>query len=149
MYFKQNMLADVLNTRPYIGTEYQSILSFVKAQGLTASFHENMKPTDLMRFIDAGIAPLLIIQAWSDDAIDYSQDWKNGHYIVACGYYEQGIYAMDPYTLGNYTYLPFEDLKRRWHTVDQSGNRHYHSGLIMYYENCPIQYDPVKIKYLG
>ncbi|MDF2655031.1 MAG: hypothetical protein K0R19_1505 [Bacillota bacterium] len=149
MYFKQSMLADVLNTRPYTGTEYQRILSFVKSNGLTVSFHENLKITDLIRFIDAGIAPLLIIQAWSDDDTDYSHDWKNGHYIIACGYYEKGIYAMDPYTLGYYTYLSFEDLERRWHSVDQSGNRHFHSALIMYHENCPVKYDPSQIKYLG
>ena len=149
IYYKQSVLEKVLDSRPMVGTSVKRIQSFVASLGLTASFREDMKTEDLINIIDSDIAPILMIQAWSDDEIGYCNDWRNGHYIIACGYYEKGIYVMDPYTLGNYTYLPFEDLEERWHILDMSGTRYNKSALIIHHESCPVVYDPSKIKYLG
>lgn len=149
MYCRQSALAEILQSRPIVGTDFKSIMYLAQLLGLNASMKENMKAEDIENIINSGITPILIIQAWrTEDDIDYSFDWKNAHYIIACGYYEGGIYVMDPNTLGNYTYLPYSQLYKRWHAVDYNGIRHARSGLILDYENCPIKYNPSVIKYL-
>jgi len=147
--YRQSALADILHSQPILGTDANTIIYFMELLGLNADMIDNMEINDIKDYIDSGIAPMLLIQAWPDDEIEYQYDWKDAHYIIVCGYYDNGIYAMDPYTLGNYTYLPFRDLLKRWHVVDKSGVRHLNSGLIIEYENCPIKYNPKEIKYLG
>jgi len=149
IYYRQNALADLLHSQPILGTDSQSILFFMQLLGFKASMVDNMEINDIQEYINAGITPILLIQAWVEDDIEYPYDWKDPHYIIACGYYENGIYVMDPYTLGNYTYLPYCELVNRWHVVDKSGVRHFNSGLIIEYENCPVRYNPNTIKHLG
>lgn len=64
------------------------------------------------------MTPILIIQAWKDDNIDYEFDWKDNHYVIACGYDDHRIIFMDSFTLGNYTYISNTELMKRWHVVD-------------------------------
>ena len=116
--------------------------------GFKASMSEDMEVNDIKKCISVGITPILIIQAWKNDEIEYIYDWKDAHYIIACGYYDDGIYAMDPYSLGNYTYLPYNELLNRWHAVDKSGDRHLRSGLIISSEGCPVKYKPNVVKHL-
>ncbi|MDP4152247.1 MAG: C39 family peptidase [Bacillota bacterium] len=149
IYYRQSALAGILRSQPILGTDYQTILYFMQLLGLKAAMAENMEIDDLKKYISRGITPMLTIQAWPEDEIEYHYDWKDAHYILACGYYDNGIFAMDPYTLGNYTYLSFSELLRRWHAVDKDGVRHIKSGLIIEYENCPIKYNPKAIKHLG
>lgn len=149
MYYRQSGLADVLQSRPIFGTDYKSILTFAQLLGLNATMDEHMEAKDIENYINMGITPILIIQAWRlEDDIDYPFDYKNAHYVIACGYYDEGIYVMDPNTLGNYTYLPYSQLFKRWHAVDYTGARHIRCGLILNYEKCPIKYDPINVQYL-
>ncbi len=149
MYYRQSSLADVLNSQPILGTDYKSILYFAGLLGLKATMEENLCIDELMNYIDIGITPILIIQAWRlEDDIDYSCDWKNAHYIIVCGYHDNGFYIMDPNVLGNYACLSFSDLMKRWHAVDKDKVRHIQSGLIIHYENCPVKYNPETIKYV-
>ena len=149
MYYRQSALADILHSRPILGTDYNDILYFAKLLGLNAKLQENMEFDDLKSYIDTGVPPILILQAWRlEDDIRYSLDWKNAHYIVACGYYAGGIYAMDPNVLGNYSYLPLSQLLARWHAVDKDGIRHMKSALIIENKDYPIVYSPEKMKYI-
>ncbi|NCB53025.1 MAG: hypothetical protein EOM54_14295 [Clostridia bacterium] len=113
IYYRQSALGEILRAQPIFGTDVSSIIHFVQCLGMSASLAENMDTSDIIKYIDAGIPLILIIQAWPDDDIEYPYDWKDAHYIIACGYYDHGIYAMDPFTLGNYTYLPFAELLKR------------------------------------
>ena len=146
--YSQTALADVLHSKPILGTDAQNILYFMQLLGFKAFMRENMEIHDIRDYVDAGIAPILIIQAWKEDDIEYRYDWKNAHYVVACGYSNNMIYAMDPYTLGNYTYLSFGDLLDRWHAVDSSGTRHINSGLIIQSDSLPPKYNYRMIKHL-
>jgi len=149
MYYRQSALADILRSQPILGTDYKSILYLSKLLGLNAAIEENMSIKDIKDCIDTNIAPILIIQAWRlEDDIKYSLDWKNAHYIIACGYNSNGIYAMDPNMLGNYAYLPFSELTERWHAVDKEESRHIRSGLIIENDKYPIIYNPKAIKYI-
>ena len=148
-YYRQSALAEILHSQPILGTDYKSILYFAKLLWLNASMEEDMSIKDIKDCIDTNTAPILIIQARRlEDDIKYSLDWKNTHYIIACGYNSDGIYAMDPNMLCNYAYLPFSELMERWHAVDKEETRHIRSGLIIENENYPIIYNPKRIKYI-
>jgi len=45
-----------------------------------------MTLNDIRNFIDNGIPIIVLIQAWAESLVDYSQDWEDGHYAVAIGY---------------------------------------------------------------
>lgn len=147
--YRQDVLVEMLQQKPIYGTDYHNIISFMQMLGFQASFNIDMNIDLLKEYIDKGITPILMIQAWKDDDIDYSFDWKDSHYVIACGYDENQIIFMDPYTLGNYTFIPNSELLKRWHTVDQSGSHYYCTGLIIKNENCPFLYDPNIIKHQG
>lgn len=148
IHYSQTALADILHSQPILGTDYETILYFMRLLGFKSSMSEKLEIDDICKYIDAGVTPILIIQAWKDDEIQYIYDWKNAHYVIACGYYDDGLYIMDPYTLGNYTYLPNNELINRWHAVDKSGIRHLRSALIIQSEGCPVKYKPNVMKHL-
>lgn len=146
--YRQSALAEIFHSQPIFGTDTESIVNFARLLGFQASVIDTMRTEDIPRYLAQGITPLLVIQAWRDDDIEYPFDWKDSHYIIACGCYEDGIIAMDPNILGNYAYLPNSELIKRWHYADHSGIHHNRTGLILEYENCPTPYRPSAVKYL-
>ena len=146
--YRQEMLAKTLRARPILGTDYKEIINFVKYIGFEAYLVENMSIDNLKTFIDDNITPLLLIQAWADDGTNYSQDWSDAHYVIACGYDDNRIFFMDPYTLGNYTYIRNDDLKNRWHVKDEYGRIYYGTGIIIKNDHKSYIYNPSSIKYM-
>jgi ABC-type bacteriocin/lantibiotic exporter with double-glycine peptidase domain len=145
--YRQDVLIDILKTKPINGTDYQNIISFMQRLGFQASFHYDMDISTIKDFIKKGITPILLLQAWKEDDIDYLYDWRDGHYTIACGYDDNQILFMDPYTIGSYTYIPNSELMKRWHIVDNAGNHMNHCGLIITNENLQYIYSPHTIKH--
>lgn len=147
MDYRQDVLARELNTKPILGTDFQAIIRFMEKRGFEAYFVEGLKVRDIVSYINNGITPLLILQAWPDDPVSYETDWADNHYVIACGYSEDRIYFMDPYTLANYAYIPNKELPERWHAVDENG-RHYYGGGLIINTGKPYVYDPYAMIYL-
>lgn len=147
--YTQDILSEHLKQKPIYGTEYNNIISFMKTLGFQASFHIEMSLDFLKELIDHGITPLLILQAWKEDAIEYTYVWNNPHYVIACGYDETQILFMDPWTFGSYAFLSTSELMPRWHTTDHSGNHYYCTGLIIKHEQLPFIYKPNIMKRMG
>jgi len=147
--YRQDQLAQIMQSKPILGTDHQDIIRFMQLIGLQASFLTNMSIDCLKSFINDGVTPMLMIQAWADNGVDYDSDWKDSHYVIACGYEGDRIFFMDPDTLGYYTYIPVHELLKRWHVPDVSAGRCYRSGLIIKKEHCSFNYDPKDVKYLG
>lgn len=147
--YRQDELAIILESKPKLGTNYQKIILFVEMIGFQASFIENMNIDCLKAFIDDGITPMLQIQAWGENGVDYAWDWKDSHYVIACGYNGNQIFLMDPWTLGNYTYLTAEELLKRWHIPVVGFGQCYGGGLIIKTDHFQFIYDPNIVKYLG
>ncbi len=146
--YRQDVLSELLMQKPLYGTDYQNIINFMEMLGFYAAYHIEMNIETLKSLIDIKITPLLLLQAWKDDPVDYTYDWRDSHYVVACGYEEDRILFMDPWTLANYTYIPDNELMKRWHTVDQAGNHNYYTGLVIKNDNLPMLYNPSNIKRL-
>lgn len=147
--YRQDTLIELLKQKPIYGTDAHNIIFLMEMLGFDASIHIDMNIGMIKEYIDRGITPLLIIQAWKDDEINYSYDWKDSHYVIACGYDEERIIFMDPYTLGNYTYIPNNELQKRWHSVDEAGNHNFNTGLIIKNDNLHLIYDPHCVKKQG
>src|SRR5690242_5469886 len=84
--YRQDELALALNSKPILGTDYNNIISFLEMLGFQAFWAKNMDINSLTSYINKGITPMLLIQAWSEKAVDYETDWKHSHYVLACGY---------------------------------------------------------------
>ncbi len=144
--YAQDVLVEWLKQKPIYGTDYKDIISFMMKLGFQASFHTDMDIHLLKNLINNGITPILLIQAWKDAEIDYTYDWKDSHYVIACGYEEDRVLFMDPWTLGYYTFIPNNLLMIRWHAQDSFGNPAKYPGLIIKHENLPFIYNPERIK---
>lgn len=142
LIYRQDALSELLKQKPVFGTDYRNIISYMEMLGFQVSFHIDMDIELVREYIDEGITPILVIQAWKEDAIDYPCDWRDSHYVIACGYDENRLLFMDPWTLGNYTFITEHDLINRWHFVDLSGSHYYNSGLILKHDTLPYIYDP-------
>jgi len=145
--YRQDVLTEMLQTKPIYGTEYQNIIDLMQMLGFQASFHFELTLDVIKEYIKNGVTPVLLIQAWKDDDIDYVSDWRDSHYTIACGFDDTRILFMDPYTLGNYTYIPNNELIKRWHTVDAAGNHYFCSGLFIKNDNLPFNYSSHIIKH--
>ncbi len=49
---------------------------------------------------------ILLMQAWSDPIVDYTNNFDDGHFVVAIGYDLNYIYFEDPWILGSIAYIP-------------------------------------------
>jgi predicted double-glycine peptidase len=128
-YF-EDALAKQLATNSRTGTYYKRIIEFGRAHGYSVQADSAMTVDALKQFIDEGTPVICLIQAWAGKTVDYGSDVKDGHYVVAVGYDSQNIYFMDPWSLGNLTYLSYGELLSRWHDV-QKGTRIEHLGIAI------------------
>lgn len=147
--YTQDVLSVLLKQKPIYGTDYRNMLTFMEILGFQASYDTDMTLEHLKELINNHITPILIIQAWKIDTIDYSYDWKSSHYVVTCGYDDNSFIFMDPWTIGNYTSISNEELMKRWHALDHDNNHHYRSGIIIKHNHLPYTYDPNIIKNMG
>jgi predicted double-glycine peptidase len=142
--YRADKLARALKTTAQNGTDYRDIIRVAVSNGYSAQKYTGMSVDQLKGFIDAQTPVLLVIQAWPEKPVDWSQDWKDGHYVVAIGYDNDNIYFMDPATIGNYTYIPVDEFLVRWHDKDQRGKKLINFGIVI--DGKEPVYDPEQIK---
>lgn len=136
---REDQLAKELNAVPKTGTHYQEMVRLAKAKGYLVKVLKDMTLADLKKIIDAGKPVICLIQAWADKPLDYSNDWQDGHYVVAIGHDTNNIFFMDPSTLSNYTFIPEKEFVSRWHDTDGK-EKLVHFGLII--EKSQPKYSP-------
>jgi len=142
--YSEETLVKELKADPVNGTSYQTMADFARSKGYLVDIRTGMTLNDIRNFIDNGIPVIVLIQAWAESLVDYSQDWEDGHYAVAIGYDRDTVYFMDPSTMGNYTYLPNQEFLDRWHDEDK-GVRLDRFGMIIQREKRENHYDPDNI----
>lgn len=137
--YREDQLAKELKAVPKTGTRYQEMMRLATAKGYSVKVLKSMPIADLQKIIDSGKPVICLIQAWADKAVDYSNDWEDGHYVVAIGHDGDNIYFMDPSTLSNYTFIPTKEFVSRWHDTDGK-EKLVHFGLIV--EKSKPKYNP-------
>jgi ABC-type bacteriocin/lantibiotic exporter with double-glycine peptidase domain len=145
--YRADKLAEALKTTPSDGTDYKDIIRVALINGYHVQKVTGMTIDHLKACIDARTPVLLAIQAWPEKPVNWSQDWDDGHYVVAIGYDEVNFYFMDPSTVGNYTYIRTDKFLSRWHDKDQRGQKLIQFGIVI--DGKKPEYNPEQIKPLG
>jgi predicted double-glycine peptidase len=141
-------LAEIMGTDEKDGTAPGNIVRVLLGAGLTVYAGKMTIPL-LKRFLDRHIPAILNIQAWTEDPIslpvDYSDQWNDGHYLVATGYDDGNILFSDPALLGNLGYIPEDELDTRWHDVREVGGiRTDHFGIAAFGKKPKFNRDRVQ-----
>jgi predicted double-glycine peptidase len=143
--YREDQLAEKLRADSIRGTRYPKIVEFARSLGFRVDVQIPMTLEDLKKRIDGRNPVIVLIQAWPDSPVDWSTDWKDGHYAIALGYDADNIYFMDPSTLGLYTFIPIPEFLDRWHDADD-GTRLNHFGMMITREPAGPIYNPDRIK---
>lgn len=117
MYLSQDMLGDEVNVDPIEGVTYTSMMDDpfrARMDFRVSSGHSTL--AQLKQKITQGYASIMLI--WFD------QRHESGHYVVAVGYNETGVFINDPWPdnwmlpegreTGPFAYLSNEELKDLW-----------------------------------
>lgn len=128
--FRHDELVNALEPDPIKGTNYKRMAEFARSLGFQVDVLTPMSLEDLKKLIDDRKPVIVLIQAWPDSPVQWSESWDDGHYAVAIGYDERNIYFMDPSTIGHYTYIPIPEFLDRWHDMDDQ-ERLIHFGMVI------------------
>ena len=135
VYYGKEIREDIVlrqeKTTPQDGTAVQSIVKELHHFGLK-TVHREMTLDDIKKFLRSKVPVILLLQAWTEkEKVDWKNDWKDGHYVVAIGYDHEKIYFEDPSSFER-TYLRDEELRKRWHDIDVGGKKYYNYGIAVY-----------------
>ena len=144
--FRHDELGKVLGPDPIRGTNYEKMAEFARSLGFGVDVLTDMSLEDLKKLIDDRKPTIVLIQAWPDSSVKWSETWTEGHYAVATGYDDRNIYLMDPSTLGHYTFIPVPEFLERWHDTD-GRVKLVHFGMVITGGGSTI-YNPDKMKRL-
>ena len=136
---QEDQLSLSLHTNSVTGTDFRDILRVSHRYGFKADFLENRTLEWLKQHLTLHHPVILLLQAWKTDEYDYDNSWLDSHYVVACGYTKDTILFMDPSTLGYYTYIPIDDLRKRWHGKDGTGE-YIQSAILVLPNYRPYPY---------
>lgn len=110
---KENAISKDLKTTTTIGVQPKNIVKYFENRGYKVD-HREMTIDDVKQYIDKNIPVIMLIQAWGNKQ-RYTNDYKDGHYVVAMGYQGTTMYFDDPSIHSNRGKLSFSEIKRRWH----------------------------------
>lgn len=90
---------------------------------------------EIERFIDKKIPVILLIQAWpyiDQEKVDWENEWRHGHYVIAIGHNKKYICFEDPFSFYR-SYVTKEELLKRWHDIDSRTKKKYiNFGIAVY-----------------
>lgn len=145
---EESDVANQMNSTSTYGTLVQNMIDFAENNSFSVQKISNMDLNELFSWIDLEIPVIVLIQAWSGSIVyNWTADWSDGHWVVACGYDDQKVYFMDPWTLGRYTFIDRNEFEDRWHDVDGCCEKVWHLGLVLI-KDQPPQWRPHHITYL-
>ena len=119
------------------GTTPDNIALAAQNSGFTAEVKENLTLQDLQNNINQGTPIIVLCQAGKDNtALNWTEDYENGQYLVVVGMDSQNVYFEDPTLLGSKGYIPLQEFLERWHDLyinPQTGNNTTvnHLGIII------------------
>jgi ABC-type bacteriocin/lantibiotic exporter with double-glycine peptidase domain len=79
---------------------------------------KQMTIKDLKNYIDRKIPVIILLQAWNGKILNYTNDFHDGHWVVAIGYDANKIIFEDPYSFER-TFLKSKELEERWHAKEK------------------------------
>jgi predicted double-glycine peptidase len=145
---REDELVPLLGTTPEEGTLPENIVEVAHQFNYSAELRENLTLADLETSIAAGVPVIIAAQAYAgNDSIPYTQDWKDGHYMVVIGVDSENVYLEDPAILGSRGVIPRLEFLTRWHDAtgispdDPSAQKYQHPGIFIN-DTIPAQHPP-------
>jgi predicted double-glycine peptidase len=98
---EESVVANEVNSTETHGTLVAHMISFAQKKGFDVEKRLDMNLNELFSFIDKKIPVIVLIQAWPQPLliVNWTLDYSDGHWVVACGYDAQRIFFMDPWYL--------------------------------------------------
>jgi uncharacterized protein YvpB len=79
---------------------------------------------------------IMMLQAWGATKANpwpsYRKAWSDGHWVVAIGYDDDGVFFEDPSLRTVRGFMGFDELKVRWHDVGPHLGHMYYYGLSVW-----------------
>jgi uncharacterized protein YvpB len=126
-----------------IGAHPHHLVSVARKFGLAMEEYLPMSIGQLKSCLRKGRPVLMMIQAWGEDKQkrpfkSYKGVWDEGHWIVAIGFDEAGVFFEDPSLEAIRGFIPYEVLEERWHDRGPRGKHIDHYGLAVWHPRSPF-----------
>lgn len=112
----EDILIEHANTNEEVGTLSKDILIVLKKYHLHYD-QRKMTVEDLKEYILKNIPVMILLQAWSEEPVDYKTNYEHGHWVIAIGYDKEKIIFEDPLSF-RHTWLTYKELEERWHSKE-------------------------------
>jgi predicted double-glycine peptidase len=113
------------------GANPEHLVRVAAKYGLKTKETQPMSLDQLQETVARGRPVLCMLQAWGDRK-SYRTEWGNGHWVVAIGFDNKGIYFEDPWILDARGFLTFAELDDRWHDVGRYNKHVPQYGLTVW-----------------
>lgn len=123
------------------GTEPKAIENFLKSKGVAVE-SAILSVVELKDHITEDHPCIICIQAWGDKK-DYTDVYKEGHYVTVIGYNDDGFIFEDPSISARFGFIGYDELDNRWHDIDKNGKKYDHYAIII---KCNKKYSPDKME---
>jgi len=125
------------------GTNPKNIKKLFQKYGLNV-ISKKSNIDEIIENISNKIPVILNLQAWSDkEEVDYTEDYDDGHYVVAIGFENDILIFADPSHMYR-TYLTHEEVNRRWH--DKENENEYNNYLAIFISGRESEFSNRKFK---
>jgi predicted double-glycine peptidase len=126
---------------PVTGADPQHFIRALKRYGLRFRPFHRMSVGQLKGSIDSGRPVIMMLQAWATPKRGrippYERDWLDGHWVVAIGHDEHGVYFEDPSLRTVRGFMSYKELEVRWHDVGPHYGHMYFYGLSVWNSDRP------------
>jgi predicted double-glycine peptidase len=140
---REDRLIKLARTTARAGTSMDWVTYVLGYYGLAYHARQGLTPDNLCDCINLDRPTIIAIQAYRSSALPYNKLRNDGHYVVAIGCDNHRIIFEDPSSFCR-TWLADEELRQRWHDVDQ--------GKLIRGWGCtilkPCTFEPGKLEHM-
>ncbi len=143
-----------LGMKPAVGSHPYQLEKVLRYFKLKHKGFCNMTIRELKSYLRDGLPVIIMLQAYGVDKRgfplkSYEGVWKEGHWVVAIGYDETGVFFEDPSLQAIRGYIPYTDLERRWHDTGPKNEHIEHYGLAIWKpKTFPVQSYDRRARYI-
>jgi predicted double-glycine peptidase len=127
------IIAKEMAIDPRVGANPDQVIKAARKYGLKHDACQPMLFAELRRRIDRRRPTMCTLQAYGN-RVNYENDWKDGHWVVAIGYDDRGVYFEDPSQTTPRGFLTYPELQARWHDTGRRGKRLHSYGVSLWKE---------------
>jgi len=104
------------------GSDPEHIIRAAERYGLTCEPWRAMTNAQLTACLDQRHPVMVMLQAWGEPRPPGYAGYSDGHWIVAIGYDDSGVYFEDPSIYRRRGFLTYDELSKRWHDLEGDDN---------------------------